>query len=148
MDNAPYSKDIHERILADAGSGETARSETGDWRRFLGKIGGQKKRVLSGANADWIGKRTRSGPVHLAQAGKVAGGARGKTDVRAVLVLASGDQASFLGCNELIDLPHVEIRTTKLTGPSIRKPPCSKSHRSRILIRIKDGLTGSYKIPK
>jgi hypothetical protein len=32
-------------------------SEAGDRRRFAGKIGGHKKPVLSGANADWLRKR-------------------------------------------------------------------------------------------
>ena len=39
-----------------------------------GKIGGHKKPVLSGANADWLRKRIRSGPFTLRKlAGEVAG---------------------------------------------------------------------------
>jgi putative transposase len=88
----PYSEDIRERALARADAGETVRSiaealqispprvtKWKDLRRETGgpspgKIGGHKKPVLSGANADWLRKRIRSGP-HLAQVDEGTGGA-------------------------------------------------------------------------
>jgi transposase len=71
----PYSEDIRERALARADAGETVRSIAEElqisascvtkWKNLRrdtgglspGKIGGHKKRVLSGANADWLRKR-------------------------------------------------------------------------------------------
>lgn len=78
-----YSKDLRERALARADRGETVRSvaaalsispscvskwkklrrETGDLKP--GKMNGHKKRVLSGAHADWLRERIRSGPFTL-----------------------------------------------------------------------------------
>ena len=75
----PYSEDIRERALAQADAGETVRSIAEalrispscvtKWKNLRretggvspGKIGGHKKPVLSGANADWLRKRIRSG---------------------------------------------------------------------------------------
>src|ERR1700747_1421746 len=71
----PYSEDIRERALARADAGETVRSIAEalqispscvtKWKNLRretggvspGKIGGHKKRVLSGANADWLRER-------------------------------------------------------------------------------------------
>jgi putative transposase len=79
----PYSEDIRERALARADAGETVRSIAEalqispscvtKWKNLRretgglspGKIGGHKKPVLSGANADWLRKRIRSGPFTL-----------------------------------------------------------------------------------
>ncbi len=76
----PYSEDIRERALARADAGETVRSIAEaleispscvtKWKNLRretgsvspGKIGGHKKKVLSGANADWLRERIRSGP--------------------------------------------------------------------------------------
>jgi len=88
----PYSEDIRERALARADAGETVCSIAAalqispscvtKWKNLRretggvspGKIGGHKKPVLSGANADWLRKRIRSGPFTLRKlAGEVAG---------------------------------------------------------------------------
>jgi len=79
----PYSEDIRERALARADAGETVRSIAEalrispscvtKWKNLRretggvspGKIGGHKKPVLSGANADWLRKRIRTGPFTL-----------------------------------------------------------------------------------
>ncbi len=79
----PYSEDIRERALARADAGETVRSiaealqispsGVTKWKNLRrqtgglspGKIGGHKKPVLAGANADWLRKRIRSGPFTL-----------------------------------------------------------------------------------
>ena len=79
----PYSEDIRERALARADAGETVRSIAvalqispscvTKWKNLRretgglspGKIGGHKKPVLAGANADWLRKRIRSGPFTL-----------------------------------------------------------------------------------
>src|ERR1700681_931345 len=76
----PYSEDIRERALARADAGETVRSiaealqispscvtKWKNLRRETGglsphKLGGHKKPVLAGANADWLRTRIRSGP--------------------------------------------------------------------------------------
>lgn len=78
-----YSEDLRARALAWADRGETVRSiaaalqvspscvskwkklrrETGDLKP--GKIGGHKKRVLSGVHAEWLRERMRSGPFTL-----------------------------------------------------------------------------------
>jgi transposase-like protein len=79
----PYSEDLRERALARADAGETVRSIAEaleispscvtKWKNLRretggvspGKIGGHKKPVLSGANADWLRKRVLSGPFTL-----------------------------------------------------------------------------------
>ncbi|UQR65101.1 helix-turn-helix domain-containing protein [Bradyrhizobium sp. C-145] len=79
----PFSEDIRERALARADAGETVRSiaealQIGPscvtkWKNLRretggvspGKIGGHKKPVLSGTNADWLRKRIHSGPFTL-----------------------------------------------------------------------------------
>jgi transposase len=80
MDDATLSEDIREHALARADAEETVRSIAAalqispscvtKWKNLRretggvspGKIGGHKKPVLSGANADWLRKRIRSGP--------------------------------------------------------------------------------------
>lgn len=62
-----------------------------------GKIGGHKKRVLSGANADWLRKRIRSGPFPLRKLAKEPAARGVKTDVRAVWILASRGPGEFPG---------------------------------------------------
>jgi transposase len=109
----PYSEDIRERALARADAGETVRSIAEvlqispscvtKWKNLRretgglspGKIGGHKKPVLSGANADWLRKRIRSGPFTLRKlASELA--ARGiKTDVRAVWTFVHAEGLSF-----------------------------------------------------
>jgi putative transposase len=109
----PYSEDIRERALARADAGETVRSiaealrispscvtKWKNLRREIGgvapgKIGGHKKRTLSGTHAEWLRKRIRSGPftlrkltVELAERGV-------KTDVRAVWTFVHAEGLSF-----------------------------------------------------
>lgn len=78
-----YSEDLRERALARADRGETIRSIAAaleispscvsKWRKLRsetgelkpGKMGGHKKAVLAGANADWLRERIRSGPFTL-----------------------------------------------------------------------------------
>src|SRR5216117_1671478 len=90
----PYSEDIRERALARADAGETVRSIAEalrispscvtKWKNLRretggvspGKIDGHKKPVLSGANADWLRKRIRSGPFTLRKLTRGTGGAR------------------------------------------------------------------------
>ena len=76
----PYSEDLRERALARADAGDTVRSIAealrispsciSKWKKLRretgslkpGKMNGHKKRTLSGANADWLRQRIRSGP--------------------------------------------------------------------------------------
>ena len=95
----PYSEDIRERALARADAGETVRSAlqispscVTKWKNLRretggvspGKIGGHKKPVLSGANAEWLRKRIRSGPFTLRKLTLELVERGIKTDVRAV----------------------------------------------------------------
>src|SRR5262249_50450444 len=98
----PYSEDIRERALARADAGETVRSIAEalqispscvtKWKNLRretggvspGKIGGHKKPVMSGANADWLRKRIRSGPFTLRKLTQELAVRGVKTDVRAV----------------------------------------------------------------
>jgi putative transposase len=109
----PYSEDLRERALARFEAGETIRSIgqalgispscVSKWRRreretgslSPGQIGGHKPRVLSGASADWLRERCRSGP--FTTRGLTAElAARGiKTDRRAVWVFARAEGLSF-----------------------------------------------------
>jgi transposase len=109
----PYSEDLRERALARADAGETVRSiaealqispscvskwkklrrETGELKP--GKMNGHKKRTLSGANADWLRHRIRSGPFTIRKL-TVELAARGiKTDPRAVWVFVHAEGLSF-----------------------------------------------------
>jgi transposase len=109
----PYSEDLRERALLRYDAGETTRSiatalriapscvskwlklrrETGSLRP--GQIGGYKKRTLSGATAEWLRVRCRSGP--FTTRGLTAElAARGiKTDRRAVWVFLHAEGLSF-----------------------------------------------------
>jgi transposase len=60
-----------------------------------GKIGGHKKPVLSGANADWLRKRVRSGPFTLRKLTKELAARGIKTDVRAVWTFVHAEGLSF-----------------------------------------------------
>ena len=59
------------------------------------KIGGHKKPVLSGANADWLRKRVRSGPFTLRKLTKELAARGIKTDVRAVWTFVHAEGLSF-----------------------------------------------------
>ncbi len=79
----PYSEDLRERALLMAERGETIRSIgaalsispscVSKWRKLQretgalkpGRVGGHKKRVLSGEVAAWLRERIRSGPFTL-----------------------------------------------------------------------------------
>ena len=109
----PYSEDLRERALARFAAGETIRSIgaalrispscVSKWRRLKaetgslahGKIGGHKKPVLAGDNADWLRERCRSGP--FTTRGLVAElQARGiKTDRRIVWMFLHAEGLSF-----------------------------------------------------
>lgn len=109
----PYSEDLRERALARANAGETVRSIAAalrispscvsKWKKLRdatgslspGKMNGHKKRTLSGATADWLRERLRSGPFTLRKlTAELA--ARGiKTDPRAVWVFLHAEGLSF-----------------------------------------------------
>jgi len=108
-----YSKDLRERALARADAGETVRAIAAalrispscvtKWKKRRhetgslspGKMNGHKKRTLSGATADWLRERLRSGPFTLRKlTAELA--ARGiKTDPRAVWVFLHAEGLSF-----------------------------------------------------
>src|SRR5207249_11335366 len=109
----PYSEDIRERALARADAGETVRSiaealrispscvtkwknrrrETGGVAP--GKIGGQKKPVLCGANADWLRQLTRSGPFTWRKRTQELAARGINTDVPAGCTLVHAEWLSF-----------------------------------------------------
>ena len=60
-----------------------------------GKIGGHKKPVLSGVNADWLRKRIRSGPFTLRKLTQELAARGIKTDVRAVWTFVHAEGLSF-----------------------------------------------------
>jgi putative transposase len=109
----PYSEDLRERALARADAGETVRSiaealqispsciskwkklrcETGELKP--GKMNGHKKRTLSGANADWLRQRIRSGPFTIRKLTAELATRGIKTDPRAVWVFVHAEGLSF-----------------------------------------------------
>jgi len=109
----PYSEDIRERALARADAGETVRSIAAalqispscvpKWKNLRrttggvspGKIGGHKTPVLSGANADWLRARIRSGPFTLRKLARELAARGIKTDVRAVWTFVHAEGLSF-----------------------------------------------------
>src|SRR6478672_529707 len=109
----PHSEDIRERALARADAGETVRSIAqvlrispscvSKWKKLRqqtggvapGKIGGHKKRTLSGAHAEWLRKRIRSGPFTLRKLTTELAERGVKTDVRAVWTFVHAEDLSF-----------------------------------------------------
>jgi transposase len=108
----PYSEDIRERALARADAGKRSFDCRGapdqpscvtKWKNLRrdtgglspGQIGGLKKRVLSDANADWLRKRTRSGPFTLRKLTQELAARGIKTDVRAVWTFVHTEGLSF-----------------------------------------------------
>ena len=109
----PYSEDLRERAVLRYEAGETTRSIAAGLRispscvsKWLklkretgslapGKIGGHKKRTLSGKTAEWLRGRCRSGP--FTTRGLTAELARRgiKTDRRAVWVFLHAEGLSF-----------------------------------------------------
>src|SRR5215211_2916602 len=90
----PYSEDLRERAVARYEAGETTRSIAAalrispscvsKWMKLKretgslapGKVGGHKKRTLSGEPAAWLRERCRSGAVHHPGLDGGASGAR------------------------------------------------------------------------
>jgi len=109
----PHSEDIRERALARADAGETVRSIAqvlrispscvSKWKKLRqqtggvapGKIGGHKKRTLSGAHAEWLRKRIRSGPFTLRKLTTELAERGVKTDVRAVWTFVHAEDLNF-----------------------------------------------------
>lgn len=109
----PYSGDIREVALARADSGESVRSIASSlqispscipkWKKLRqktgdiapGKIGGHKKPVPSGDNADWLRQRISSGPFTLRQLTKELAARGIKTDVRAVWTFVHAEGLSY-----------------------------------------------------
>jgi len=109
----PYSGDIRERALARADAGESVRSIAKvlqispscvtKWKNLRrdtggvspGKIGGHKKRVLSGTTADWLRERIRSGPFTLRKLTAELAERGIKTDKRAVWTFVHAEGMSF-----------------------------------------------------
>jgi putative transposase len=109
----PMSVDLRERALARSEAGETTRaiaaalsispSCVSKWKKLKretgslapGKMSGHKKRVLSGASAEWLRERARSGPFTLrALVGELAARAI-KTDPRAIWVFLHAEGLSY-----------------------------------------------------
>jgi transposase len=109
----PYSEDLRERALLMAERGVTIRA-IGDalqispscvskWKKLQretgglkpAQIGGRKKRVLSGACADWLRKRVASGPITLRGLTAELAVRGVKTDRRAVWTFLKAEGLSF-----------------------------------------------------
>lgn len=108
-----YSIDLRERALARADGGETVRSIAAalaispscvsKWKKLRretgalkpGKMNGHKQRVLSGANADWLCERIRSGPFTLRKLTAELAERGIKTNMRAVWVFVHAAGLSF-----------------------------------------------------
>lgn len=108
-----YSEDLRERALLLAARGQTIRaigatlgispSCVSKWKRLQaqtgglapGKIGGHKKRTLSGANADWLRARIQSGPFTLRKLTAELLTRGVKTDRRAVWVFLRAEGLTF-----------------------------------------------------
>lgn len=109
----PYSEDLRERALARADAGETVRSIAqglrispsciSKWKSLRqqtggitpGKIGGHKKRTLSGVHAEWLRKRIRSAPFTLRKLAAELAERGVKTDMRAVWTFVHAEGLSF-----------------------------------------------------
>src|SRR5438270_10940289 len=109
----PCSEDLRERALARADAGETVRSIAqaldispsciSKWKNLRqqsggvtpGKIGGYKKKTLSGAHAEWLRKRIHSGPFTLRKLTAELAERGIKTDVRAVWTFVHAEGVSF-----------------------------------------------------
>ncbi|WP_141686870.1 IS630 family transposase [Bradyrhizobium sp. LMTR 3] len=137
----PFSEDIRERALARADAGETVRSiaealqispscvtKWKNLRRETGgvsprKIGNHKKQILSGANADWLRKRIRSGPFTLRKLTQELAARGIKTDVRAVWTFVHSEGLSF----------KKTLRPAEQDRPDVaRKRQRWKAHQGRI----------------
>lgn len=108
-----YSEDLRERALARSDRGETIRSIAAEllispscvskWRKLRretgelkpGKMGGHKKAVLAGANADWLRERIRSGPFTLRKLRDELAGRGVKTHQKTVWLFVHAEGLSF-----------------------------------------------------
>ena len=109
----PYSEDLRERAVARYEAGETTRSIAAalrispscvsKWMKLKretgslapGKIGGHKKRMLSGEPAAWLRERCRSGPFTTRGLTAELLGRGIKSDRRAVWVFLHAEGLSF-----------------------------------------------------
>lgn len=110
----PYSEDLRERAVLLAARGETIRaigaalrispSCVSKWKKLQaqtgglapGRIGGYKKRTLSGSNADWLRARVQSGEAFTLRKLTAELLARGvKTDRRAVWIFLRAEGLTF-----------------------------------------------------
>lgn len=109
----PYSEDLRERALLMAERGATIRaigaalsispSCVSKWRKLQretgglkpGQVGGHKKRVLSGATAEWLRERIRSGPFTLQKLAEELAARGIKTHRKAVWVFVHAEGLSF-----------------------------------------------------
>src|SRR6266700_3185893 len=109
----PYSEDLREPALKRADAGEPVRSIAAalqispscvsKWKKLRrqtgglspGKMNGHKKSILSGANADWLRERIRSGPFSLRKLTAELAERGIKTDRRAVWVFVHAEGLSF-----------------------------------------------------
>jgi putative transposase len=109
----PYSEDLRERALARADAGESMRSIAAalrispscisKWKKRRqetgslspGKMGGHKKRVLTGETADWLRQRIKSGPLTTRKLVAELTARGIKTDRRAVWVFLQTEKLSF-----------------------------------------------------
>jgi putative transposase len=109
----PYSEDLRERAVARYEAGETTRSIAAalrispscvsKWMKLKretgslapGKVGGHKKRMLSGEPAAWLRERCRSGPFTTRGLTAELLGRGIKSDRRAVWVFLHGEGLSF-----------------------------------------------------
>jgi putative transposase len=109
----PYSEDLRERAVARYEAGETTRSIAAalrispscvsKWMKLKretgslapGKVGGHKKRTLSGEPAAWLRERCRSGPFTTRGLTAELLGRGIKSDRRAVWVFLHAEGLSF-----------------------------------------------------
>ncbi len=109
----PYSADLRARALARLDAGDTIRSIAAQfeispscipkWKKLRaetnaitpGKIGGHKKRTLSGAPADWLRDRIRSGSFTLQKLVKELAERGIKTDTRAIWTFVHAEGLSY-----------------------------------------------------
>ncbi len=109
----PYSEDLRERALMLADTGSSVRSIAAtlsispsciaNWKKLRaasgslkpGKMNGHKKRVLSGATADWLRARITAGPFTSRKLALELAARGIKTDRRAVWFFLRAEGLSF-----------------------------------------------------
>ena len=101
--NVPARADAGETVRSIAQVLRISPSCVSKWKKLRqqtggvapGKIGGHKKRTLSGAHAEWLRKRIRSGPFTLRKLTTELAERGVKTDVRAVWTFVHAEDLSF-----------------------------------------------------